>query len=78
MEAFSDGVFSIAATLLVLDIALRPPGTPLEQVLHAWPAYLGYVISCSTCGRAVARVATSHRRISKSIGPIQALASDHQ
>jgi uncharacterized membrane protein len=52
MEAFSDGVFSIAATLLVLDIALHPPGTPLEQVLHAWPAYLGYVISFLTIGAA--------------------------
>jgi uncharacterized membrane protein len=50
MEAFSDGVFSIAATLLVLDIALHPPGTPLEQLLHAWPAYLGYVISFLTIG----------------------------
>ena len=52
MEAFSDGVFSIAATLLVLDIALHPPGTPLEQVLHAWPAYLGYLVSFLTIGAA--------------------------
>ena len=52
MEAFSDGVFSIAATLLVLDIALRPPGSPLTQVLQAWPAYLGYVISFLTIGAA--------------------------
>ena len=52
MEAFSDGVFSIAATLLVLDIALHPPGTPLEQLRHAWPAYLGYVISFLTIGAA--------------------------
>ena len=52
MEAFSDGVFSIAATLLVLDLALDPPGTPLEQVLHAWPAYLGYVVSFLTIGAA--------------------------
>jgi hypothetical protein len=35
MDGCSDGVFSIASTLLVLDIALRPPGTPLEQVPHA-------------------------------------------
>jgi TMEM175 potassium channel family protein len=52
MTSFSDGVFSIAATLLVLDIALRPPGTALQQVLHAWPAYLGYVISFLTIGAA--------------------------
>ena len=52
MEAFSDGVFSIAATLLVLDLALDPPGTPLEQVLHAWPAYLGYLVSFLTIGAA--------------------------
>ena len=52
MEAFSDGVFSIAATLLVLDLALHPPGTPLEQVLHAWPAYLGYLVSFLTIGAA--------------------------
>ena len=52
LEAFSDGVFSIAATLLVLDIALHPPGTPLEQALHAWPAYLGYLVSFLTIGAA--------------------------
>lgn len=52
MEAYSDGVFSIAGTLLVLDIALNPPGTALEQVLHAWPGYLGYLISFLTIGAA--------------------------
>ncbi len=52
MEAFSDGVFSIAATLLVLDLAIHPPGTALEQVLRAWPFYLAYVISFITIGAA--------------------------
>ncbi len=52
MEAFSDGVFSIAATLLVLDITLHPPGAPMEQVLHAWPSYFGYVVSFLTIGAA--------------------------
>jgi len=37
--------FSIAAALLVLDIAVHRPGTPLQQVLHAWPAHLAYVVS---------------------------------
>jgi uncharacterized membrane protein len=50
MEAFSDGVFAIAITLLVLDVAVHPPGTPLEQVLHAWPAYVAYVVSFLTIG----------------------------
>ena len=52
MEAFSDGVFSIAATLLVLDLAVHPPGSPLEQVLHEWPAYAGYLVSFLTIGAA--------------------------
>jgi len=52
MEAFSDGVFSVAATLLVFDLALRPPGSPAEQLWHAWPAYLGYLISFLTIGAA--------------------------
>jgi TMEM175 potassium channel family protein len=52
MEALSDGVFGFAATLLVLDIAIHPPGTALEQVLHAWPSYLAYVVSFLTIGAA--------------------------
>ena len=50
MEGFSDGVFGFAMTLLVLGIALRPPGTPLQQVLHAWRYYLAYVVSFLTIG----------------------------
>ena len=52
MEGFSDGVFGFAITLLVLDIALHPPGTALQQLLHAWPFYLAYVISFLTVGGA--------------------------
>ena len=52
MEAYSDGVFSIASTLLVLDIALRPPGSPLEQLRHEWPGYLAYVVSFLTISAA--------------------------
>ena len=51
LTAYSDGVFSIAATLLVLDIAVHPPGT-LPQILQAWPAYLAYVVSFLTIGAA--------------------------
>jgi uncharacterized membrane protein len=52
MEGFSDGVFGFAITLLVVDIALHPPGTPLQQALHAWPAYLAYITSFLTIGGA--------------------------
>ena len=36
----------------MLDIAIHPPGTALEQVLRAWPSYLAYVISFLTIGAA--------------------------
>jgi len=52
MEGFSDGVFGFAATLLVLDITIHPPGTALQQLLHAWPYYLAYVVSFLTIGGA--------------------------
>lgn len=52
MEAFSDGVLAIAITLLVLELAVKPPGTPLEQFLNAWPSYLAYVVSFLTIGAA--------------------------
>jgi uncharacterized membrane protein len=51
MKAFSDGVFAIAATLLVLDLAVEPPGE-LHQVLAAWPGYVAYVVSFLTIGGA--------------------------
>jgi uncharacterized membrane protein len=51
LKAYSDGVFSIAATLLVLDIAVHPPGT-LAQILQAWPDYLAYLVSFLTIGAA--------------------------
>jgi uncharacterized membrane protein len=52
MEAFSDGVFAIAITLLVLEIAV-PAGSEsdlLGAVLHEWPSYLAYLVSFSTVG----------------------------
>src|SRR5215510_7605430 len=52
MEGFSDGVFGFAMTLLVVDLAVHPPGTPLQQVLRAWPAYLAYLTSFLTIGGA--------------------------
>ncbi len=50
MEAFSDGVLAIAITLLVLDLAVRPPGSPLHQFVRGWPSYLAYLVSFLTIG----------------------------
>ena len=51
LEAFSDGVFAIAITLLVLEIRLPGGNATLAQKLLAtWPSYVGYVISFVTIG----------------------------
>lgn len=52
LEAFSDGVFAIAVTLLVLDLGVPEPGTePLGHALLAqWPSYAAYVVSFLTIG----------------------------
>jgi uncharacterized membrane protein len=52
MEAFSDGVFAIAITLLVLEIAV-PAGSDsnfLSALVDQWPSYLAYFVSFSTIG----------------------------
>ena len=51
-EAFSDGVFAIAATLLVLELKIphaEPGGLPVA-LLERWPSYATYVVSFLTIG----------------------------
>ncbi len=54
LEAFSDGVFAIAITLLVLDLAVPVSRESSRHLLDAisdeWPGYLGYIVSFSTVG----------------------------
>src|SRR5690349_18426550 len=50
-QAFSDGVFAVAITLLVID--LLPVGSrelSTQVLLHAWPKYAAYVVSFITIG----------------------------
>ena len=50
LEAFSDGVFAIAATLLVLEFSVEQGSDLGHQLLHLWPSYLSYVTSFVTIG----------------------------
>ncbi|MBR7837916.1 DUF1211 domain-containing protein [Actinospica durhamensis] len=55
LEAFSDGVFAIAITLLVLDLDVPDPaglhGTTLAHALaHQWPSYFAYLVSFLVIG----------------------------
>jgi uncharacterized membrane protein len=54
VEAFSDGVFSIAITLLVLELKVphRAPDGPsvLRALAEQWPSYLAYLTSFATVG----------------------------
>ncbi len=50
-NAFSDGVFAIAITLLVLEITVPRGGIPLGPALREqWPEFLGYYISFAFIG----------------------------
>ncbi len=50
LEGFSDGVFSIAATLLVLEFMVNMHDDLGSQLLHLWPSYLAYATSFLTIG----------------------------
>jgi uncharacterized membrane protein len=52
-EAFSDGVFAIAITLLILALGVDQAlaeGTLKHQLLHLWPGYIAYSVSFVTVG----------------------------
>lgn len=51
-EALSDGVFAIAATLLIIEIHHPDPASAdlLGDFLAEWPAYAAYVVSFLTIG----------------------------
>ena len=51
LEAFSDGVFAIAITLLVLELHVPTGQEALVKGLeHEWPRYLGYFVSFAFIG----------------------------
>jgi uncharacterized membrane protein len=52
VEAFSDGVFAIAITLLILEIKIPKPsdGALGNQLLRQWPSYFAFLISFAFIG----------------------------
>jgi len=52
LEAFADGVFAIAATLLIIDVGLPSSlhGSLRSELLALWPQYFAYVVSFVTIG----------------------------
>jgi len=52
LEAFSDGVFAVAITLLALNLGVEGPGHGplLQQLGDRWPVFISYLISFFTIG----------------------------
>jgi TMEM175 potassium channel family protein len=51
VEAFSDGVFAIAITLLVLELKIPHSDAPLAgQLWNQWPSYAAFLTSFATIG----------------------------
>ena len=53
LEAFSDGVFAIAITLLILEIKVPhadATGHLAGALAHLWPSYLAFIASFATIG----------------------------
>jgi TMEM175 potassium channel family protein len=50
-EAFSDGVFAVAITVLVFNLLGITLGKhPYQDLAHAWPQYFAYVVSFLSIG----------------------------
>ncbi len=50
LETFADGVFAIAATLLILNVGLDGRGSVAHQLVHSWVSYAAYAVSFLTIG----------------------------
>ena len=64
LERLSDGVYAIAATLLILDV--QASGSPLgHELLRIWPSYVAYAVSFLTIGEIWANQHTMFTQIDR-------------
>jgi uncharacterized membrane protein len=66
LETFSDGVFAIAATLLILEIRLPDGVSVTHGLVHAWPSYVAYATSFLTIGI----IWVNHHTVLRQIGRV--------
>ena len=69
IETFSDGVFAIAITLLIIEIGVpHAEGAQLlsDKLVHLWPSYLGYAISFLVIGTVWANHHNRFRLVARS------------
>jgi len=67
VEAFSDGVYAIAITLLVLTFDVPSRDEQLQHaLLHQWPSYAAYAVSFLTVGI----MWTNHHTVMQQIGRV--------
>jgi uncharacterized membrane protein len=51
LEGFSDGVFAISITLLIIGVDIKAEGGSLShRLVEQWPSYLSYVVSFAIIG----------------------------
>jgi len=68
LEAFADGVFAIAATLLILNVTVS--GAPLAgELVQIWPSYAAYAVSFLTIGI----IWVNHNTVMSQIGRVDRL-----
>ena len=73
LEALSDGVIAIAATLLVLEIGrveVHGDGDLFDAIIDLWPSYLAYVVSFIVIGLIWVAHHTMFERISSVDRPL--------
>ena len=68
LETFADGVFAIAATLLIIDVGLPVDGSGSlgDELVEIWPQYAAYAISFVSIGI----MWVNHHRLIRQIGRV--------